>query len=81
MFVAAFFGSLGVPGDVKNFLVDDFAATVENLHRIVADNGKFAVVQNVNFPRVIDYRGNVRRNEIFAFAQTDNERIVLLRAD
>ena len=81
MLVAALFRRLGVPVDLEDLLRHHFAATVRDVHAVRLDDRHLAVVHDVGAPRARDDRRDVGRDEVLPFAETDDERVVLLRAD
>ena len=79
--VAALFRRLGVPVDLEDLLRHDFAAAIRDVHAVRLDDRHLTVIDDVGAPRARDDRGDVGRDEILPFAETDDKRIVLLRAD
>ena len=79
--VATLFRRLGVPVDLEDLLRHDFAAAIRDVHAVRLDDRHLTVIDDVGAPRARDDRGDVGRDEILPFAETDDKRIVLLRAD
>ena len=79
--IAALFRCLGVPCHFEHLLRHRCAKMVCHLDRILADNGYFPIRQNIGAAR-FGYNGrNIRSDEVLALTESDDERVVLLRAD
>ena len=81
MLVAALLGSLGIPVDLEDLLRHGLAAAVRDLDGILRDDGQLAIVEDVRAARARDDGGDIRRDEVLALTDADDERVVLLRAD
>ena len=81
MRVAAFFSSFCTPLDFLDLLLDRFAFGIEEGNAILLHDGQLAVVQDIDLSGMVDDGRDVGGDEILAIAKTDDERIVLLRAD
>ena len=81
MLIAAFLGSLGIPVDLEDLLGHGFAAAVRDLDGILRDDGELAIVEDVRAARAHDDSRDIRRDEVFALTDADDERVVLFRAD
>ena len=81
MRVAAFFSSFCAPLDFLDLLLDRLAFGIEEGNAILLYDGQLAVVQDIDLSGMVDDGRDVGGDEILAIAKTDDERIVLLRAD
>ena len=79
--IAALLRSLGIPRNLEHFLRNRCAQTIRHLDCVLADNGKLAVSQNIGAARPRNDGGNIGCDEILSLAKSDDERIVLLRAE
>ncbi len=66
---------------MEYFLSNRVARTVTYAYGIFRYDSNFAVVQDIRIAGVIDNSRNVGSDEVFAFAKTDYERVILLRAN
>ena len=81
MFVAAFFRSFRIPVYFKYFFRNRIAFSVRYPDAVFFNYGDFTVVHDVGTARIRNNCRDIGSDEVFAFAQTDYERIVFFRAD
>ena len=81
MGITALFCCFRRPCDLLDFLPDRLSVFIINGYAVLLHHCQFFIIQNVDIPGVVDDCGNIGGNEVFTFAQTDNEGIVLLGAD
>ena len=81
MLVAAFFRCLSIPVDLEDLFRHRLAPTVRDVYTIGLHDSHLAVVYNIRAPRARNDCRDIRGNEILPLAETDDERVVLLRAD
>ena len=81
MLEAALFRRFGIPRDVVDFLIDGIAVQVFNPDRVLRDDGNLPVAHDIRAARMANNRRNIGRNEVFPFAQADDQRIVFFGGD
>ena len=79
--VAALLSCLSIPVDLKDLLRHRLAAAVRDLDGILRDDSELTIVEDVGAARARDDGRDIRRDEILALTDADDERVVLLRAD
>ena len=78
MLKAALFSSLGVPINLENLLADGSAIDILHPHALSGHSRDFAVAHDEGATGVVNNSRNIGGNEVFALAQANNQRIILL---
>ena len=78
MLIAALFRRLGIPTDLKDLLVNDFARTIFYNYRIFFDYGQFPIANYKSATRTSDNSWYIGSDKILAIPQAYNQWIVLL---
>ena len=81
MLIAALLRRFRIPRHFKDFLLHRFARAIRDLDAVLADNRKLTVTENIGAARARNDGGNIRGDEVFPLTETDDERIVLFRAN
>ena len=79
--IAALFCCGHIPVDGLNFLFDFVAEFVHDNDFIRTHDRYFVVVKNDELPGTADNSGDIRCDHVFAFTDTDDERIAAARCD
>ena len=81
VFEAAFFSRFGIPVDFKDFLGNGFAFEVRDPDIIFHDDGDFPIIHDIRLAGIAEDGRDIRGDVVFALAETDDERIILLAAN
>ena len=81
MRIAALFCCFSTPCYFMDFFCDFLIIMIIESDAVFLDNSKFIIIHDVNLACTVDDSRNIGSNEVFSLAQTDNQRIILLRAD
>ena len=79
--VAALFRHDRVPEDVLNLAVDRASVEIAELHAILREDSHIAIGEEKHIARVAEDGGHVGGDEVFALAETDDDRRTLARGD
>ena len=79
--IAALLRSLCIPCNLKYLLRYGLSRTIFHLDAVLAHQSKLSITEDISTARARNNRRNVGGNEVLPLAQTDDERVVLLRAD
>ncbi len=79
--IAALLSSFGIPVDFENLLRHRLAVAIRDLDSILRNDSKLTIVEDVRAARVRNDSWNIGSDEVLTFADTDDEWVILFRAD
>ena len=78
---AALFSCFSVPIDDKDLLADGIAVHIGNPYVILLDDSDFTIIHDVRIAGIAEDGRDIRGDIVFAFAEANDEGIILLAAD
>ena len=81
MFETAFFSSFCIPVNFKYFFVNGSAINILNPNAVFSNGSNFAITHNESTTSVVNDCRNIGSDEVFTFAQANNQRVIFFGAD
>ena len=78
VFITAFFCCFRIPVNVKYFFINWITFTVKYRYSIASNDSHFTIAQDVCITCVVNNSWNIGSNEVFPFAEADNQRVFFL---